>query len=136
MTGGTLLEEARQIERAISLIALGARSIVVTRSTGLSQDKVSRLFREVLGKASVKGQLPSSIDWFLTWQSNRGPDARFIAGMTRGRRTTASQTEWQRRSLSATPIGSQHSVTAAPTAHTGCHAVRSVTAGRGRSTPA
>ena len=71
-TGGrkSLLQEARQVERAIKLIELGARLQVLESETDLSYERLLRLYKEVSGRSPSKGQLPFSIDWFLTWQPN------------------------------------------------------------------
>ena len=66
----SLLKESRQIERAISLIHLGARLQVLESETDLSYERLLRLYKEVAGKSPSKGQLPFSTDWFLTWQPN------------------------------------------------------------------
>lgn len=70
MTVKSILEESRQIERAVSLIQLGARLQVLESETNLSYERLLRLYKEVAGKSSPKGQLPYSTDWFLTWQPN------------------------------------------------------------------
>jgi flagellar transcriptional activator FlhC len=66
----SILTEARQIERAISLIHLGARLQVLESETDLSYERLLRLYKEVAGKSPSKGQLPFSTDWFMTWQPN------------------------------------------------------------------
>ncbi len=50
----SILTEARQIERAVTLIHLGARLQVLESETD----------------SPSKGQLPFSTDWFMTWQPN------------------------------------------------------------------
>ena len=69
-TGKSILNESRDIERAISLINLGARLQVLEYETSLSYERLLRLYKEVAGKSPSKGQLPFSTDWFLTWQPN------------------------------------------------------------------
>jgi flagellar transcriptional activator FlhC len=66
----SILTEARQIERAIELIHLGARLQVLESETDLSYERLLRLYKEVAGKSPSKGQLPFSTDWFMTWQPN------------------------------------------------------------------
>jgi flagellar transcriptional activator FlhC len=66
----SILTEARQIERAVTLIHLGARLQVLESETDLSYERLLRLYKEVAGKSPSKGQLPFSTDWFMTWQPN------------------------------------------------------------------
>ena len=66
----SILDEARQIERAVTLINLGARLQVLESETDLSYERLLRLYKEVSGKSPSKGQLPFSTDWFMTWQPN------------------------------------------------------------------
>ena len=66
----SILTEARQIERAVTLIQLGARLQVLESETDMSYERLLRLYKEVAGKSPSKGQLPFSTDWFMTWQPN------------------------------------------------------------------
>ncbi len=66
----SILNETRQIDRAVALIQLGARLQVLESETDLSYERLLRLYKEVAGKSPSKGQLPFSTDWFLTWQPN------------------------------------------------------------------
>ena len=66
----SILTEAKQIERAVTLISLGARLQVLETETDLSYERLLRLYKEVAGKSPSKGQLPFSTDWFMTWQPN------------------------------------------------------------------
>ena len=66
----SILNESRDIERAVALIQLGARLQVLEYETSLSYERLLRLYKEVAGKSPSKGQLPFSTDWFLTWQPN------------------------------------------------------------------
>jgi flagellar transcriptional activator FlhC len=66
----SILTEAKQIERAVALIHLGARLQVLESETDLSYERLLRLYKEVSGKSPSKGQLPFSTDWFMTWQPN------------------------------------------------------------------
>jgi flagellar transcriptional activator FlhC len=70
MAAKSVLNESRQIERAIALIRLGARLQVLESETDLSYERLLRLYKEVAGRSPSKGQLPFSTDWFLTWQPN------------------------------------------------------------------
>ena len=66
----SVLNDSKQVERAVSLIQLGARLQVLESETSLSYERLLRLYKEVAGKSPSKGQLPFSTDWFLTWQPN------------------------------------------------------------------
>ncbi len=66
----SILTEAKQIERAVTLIHLGARLQVLESETDLSYERLLRLYKEVSGRSPSKGQLPFSTDWFMTWQPN------------------------------------------------------------------
>ena len=66
----SILTEAKQIDRAVQLIHLGARLQVLESETDLSYERLLRLYKEVSGKSPSKGQLPFSTDWFMTWQPN------------------------------------------------------------------
>ena len=70
MRNKSILTEARQIERAVTLIHLGARLQVLESETDMSYERLLRLYKEVSGKSPSKGQLPFSTDWFMTWQPN------------------------------------------------------------------
>ena len=70
MRSKSILTEAKQIERAVTLIQLGARLQVLESETDLSYERLLRLYKEVSGKSPSKGQLPFSTDWFMTWQPN------------------------------------------------------------------
>ncbi len=70
MASKSVLNDSRQIERAVALINLGARLQVLESETNLSYERLLRLYKEVTGRSPSKGQLPFSTDWFLTWQPN------------------------------------------------------------------
>lgn len=70
MRSKSILTEAKQIDRAVTLINLGARLQVLESETDLSYERLLRLYKEVAGKSPSKGQLPFSTDWFMTWQPN------------------------------------------------------------------
>lgn len=61
----SLAEEAQAVTQAVALMRLGARRPVIEAETGLSGERLTRLFREVTGRAPSRGQLPHSPDWFL-----------------------------------------------------------------------
>jgi flagellar transcriptional activator FlhC len=70
MASKSILQDSKQVERAVALIQLGARLQVLESETDLSYERLLRLYKEVAGKSPSKGQLPFSTDWFLTWQPN------------------------------------------------------------------
>ena len=70
MAQKSILNESKEIERAVTLIDLGARLQVLESETTLSYERLLRLYKEVAGRSPSKGQLPFSTDWFLTWQEN------------------------------------------------------------------
>ncbi|MEZ5649158.1 MAG: flagellar transcriptional regulator FlhC [Burkholderiaceae bacterium] len=70
MSARSLLDDNRQMHRAISLIELGARLQVLQAETNLPYERLLRLYKEVAGRSPSKGQLPFSTDWFMTWQPN------------------------------------------------------------------
>ena len=70
MAQKSIVSESADIQRAVTLIHLGARLQVLESVTNLSYERLLRLYKEVAGKSPSKGQLPFSTDWFLTWQSN------------------------------------------------------------------
>jgi len=69
-TTKSVLNDSRQIERAAMLIRMGARMQVLESETTLSYERLTRLYKEIVGKSPPKGQLPFSTEWFLTWQEN------------------------------------------------------------------
>lgn len=70
MSTRSLVEDSRQLQRAISLIRLGARLQMLQSETDLPYERLLRLYKEVSGKSPSKGQLPFSTDWFVSWQPN------------------------------------------------------------------
>ena len=70
MSGRSLLDDNRQIQRAIRMIQLGARLQMLQAETELPYERLLKLYKEVAGKSPSKGQLPFSADWFMTWQPN------------------------------------------------------------------
>ena len=70
MATKSVLNDSRQVDRAVAVIQLGARLQVLESETDLSYERLLRLYKEVAGRSPSKGQLPFSTDWFLTWQPN------------------------------------------------------------------
>ncbi|MBL8512264.1 MAG: flagellar transcriptional regulator FlhC [Betaproteobacteria bacterium] len=70
MKNASIVDESRDINRAVHLIKLGARLQVLESETNLSYERLLKLYKEVLGKSPSKGMLPFSTDWFMTWQPN------------------------------------------------------------------
>ena len=70
MATKSVLNDSKQVERAVALINLGARLQVLESETNLSYERLLRLYKEVAGRSPSKGQLPFSTEWFLTWQPN------------------------------------------------------------------
>jgi flagellar transcriptional activator FlhC len=70
MRGKSVVEDAREVRRAIELIELGARLQVLESETSLSRERLLRLYKELRGKSPPKGMLPFSTDWFVTWMPN------------------------------------------------------------------
>jgi flagellar transcriptional activator FlhC len=70
MKNKSVVSEGKQIQLAIELINLGARLQVLESETGLSRERLLKLYKEVKGESPSKGMLPFSADWFLSWQPN------------------------------------------------------------------
>ncbi len=70
MVAKSVLNDSLQVNRAVTLIQLGARLQVLECETSLSYERLLRLYKEVAGHSPAKGQLPFSTEWFLTWQPN------------------------------------------------------------------
>ena len=70
MSARSLLEDSRQIVKAIRMIELGARLQMLQSETNKPYERLLKLYKEVAGKSPSKGQLPFSTDWFMTWQPN------------------------------------------------------------------
>lgn len=66
----SVVREAREIELAAAMIRLGARLQVLLTETGLSRERLSRLYREIRQESQPKGMLPFSVDWHMTWLPN------------------------------------------------------------------
>ena len=70
MATRSLLEDNKQVQRAIALIGMGARLQLLQSETNLPYERLLKLYKEVAGRSPSKGQLPFSTDWFLSWQPN------------------------------------------------------------------
>ena len=70
MAGKSVLQEARDVQRAIALIELGARLQFIEAEVSLSRERLLRLYKEVKGTSPPKGLLPFSVDWYMTWMAN------------------------------------------------------------------
>lgn len=70
MRARSVVEDARDVERARELIELDARLQVLESETRLSRERLLRLYKELRGKSPPKGMLPFSTDWFVTWMPN------------------------------------------------------------------
>ena len=70
MSTRSLLDDNRQLQRAIALIGLGARLQLLQSETSLPYERLLKLYKEVAGRSPSKGQLPFSTDWFIGWQPN------------------------------------------------------------------
>lgn len=66
----SVINEAREIQIAVDLIELGARLQLLQEETGLSRERLLRLYKEVKGESPSKGMLPYSTDWFMSWLPN------------------------------------------------------------------
>lgn len=70
MTRQSVLQEAREVQLAVTLIELGARLQFLEAEVGLSRERLVRLYKEIKGVSPPKGQLPFSTDWYMTWMAN------------------------------------------------------------------
>lgn len=70
MKNKSVVSEAKQVHLAVELIHLGARLQMLEAETGLSRERLLRLYKEVKGASPPKGMLPYSTDWFTTWLPN------------------------------------------------------------------
>lgn len=66
----SVVDEAKQIKLAMTMINLGARLQLLESQTTLSRERLIKLYKELKGVSPPKGMLPFSTDWFLTWQPN------------------------------------------------------------------
>lgn len=70
MSPKSVLQEAREVQLAITLIGLGARLQFLEGAVSLSRERLLRLYKEIKGVSPPKGQLPFSVDWYMTWRAN------------------------------------------------------------------
>ena len=66
----SVVSDAEQVQLAAELARLGARLQVLETETGLSRERLLRLYKEVRGESPPKGMLPFSTDWFMSWMPN------------------------------------------------------------------
>jgi flagellar transcriptional activator FlhC len=69
-TGKSVLQEAREVQLAVTLIELGARLQFIESEVKLSRERLLRLYKEIKGASPPKGLLPFSVDWYMTWMAN------------------------------------------------------------------
>jgi flagellar transcriptional activator FlhC len=70
MSQKSVLQEAREVQLAVSLIELGARLQFLESEVNLSRERLLRLYKEIRGSSPPKGLLPFSADWYMTWMAN------------------------------------------------------------------
>jgi flagellar transcriptional activator FlhC len=70
MTQKSVLQEAREVQLAVTLIELGARLQFLESEVNLSRERLLRLYKEIRGASPPKGLLPFSVDWYMTWMAN------------------------------------------------------------------
>ncbi|MBE7368608.1 flagellar transcriptional regulator FlhC [Ramlibacter pallidus] len=70
MSQKSVLQEARQVQLAVTLIGLGARLQFLEAEVDLSRERLVRLYKEIKGVSPPKGLLPFSVDWYMTWMAN------------------------------------------------------------------
>ncbi|MEN0027200.1 MAG: flagellar transcriptional regulator FlhC [Candidatus Dactylopiibacterium sp.] len=66
----SLVQDAEETRLAIDMIGLGARMQMLESETGLSRERLLKLYKEIRGESPPKGMLPFSTDWFMPWQQN------------------------------------------------------------------
>ncbi|GAB2884098.1 flagellar transcriptional regulator FlhC [Uliginosibacterium flavum] len=66
----SLVQDAQETRLAIEMIELGARMQMLESETGLSRERLLKLYKEIRGESPPKGMLPFSTDWFIPWQQN------------------------------------------------------------------
>ncbi len=62
--------DLEELQLADEMIRLGARLQPIKDLTTLSYDRISLLYREIIGASPPKGMLPYSLDWYITWKAN------------------------------------------------------------------
>lgn len=66
----SLVQDAQETQLAMEMIELGARMQMLESETGLSRERLLKLYKEIRGESPPKGMLPFSTDWFIPWQQN------------------------------------------------------------------
>ncbi|HEX5126477.1 MAG TPA: flagellar transcriptional regulator FlhC [Rhodocyclaceae bacterium] len=66
----SLVLDAKETQRAMDMIELGARMQMLESETGLSRERLLKLYKEIRLESPPKGMLPFSTDWFIPWQQN------------------------------------------------------------------
>lgn len=66
----SMIQDVRETQLAIEMIELGARMQMLETETGLSRERLLKLYKEIRGESPPKGMLPFSTDWFIPWQQN------------------------------------------------------------------
>lgn len=66
----SLVRDAQETQLAIEMIELGARMQMLESETGLSRERLLKLYKEIRRESPPKGMLPFSTDWFIPWQQN------------------------------------------------------------------
>jgi flagellar transcriptional activator FlhC len=70
MAQKSVLQEAREVQLAVTLIEMGARLQFIEAEVALSRERLLRLYKEIKGTSPPKGLLPFSTDWYMTWLAN------------------------------------------------------------------
>ncbi len=68
--GRSVVQDAIDTQRAMEMVRMGARMQMLESETGLSRERLLKLYKEVRGESPPKGMLPFSTDWFMSWQQN------------------------------------------------------------------
>ncbi len=69
-TARSVVRDAIDTQRAMEMVRMGARMQMLESETGLSRERLLKLYKEVRGESPPKGMLPFSTDWFMSWQQN------------------------------------------------------------------
>lgn len=70
MSEKSIMDEIRDAQIAVELIAFGARMQVLESETSLSRRRLLKLYKELKGCSPPKGMLPFSADWYMCWEQN------------------------------------------------------------------
>ena len=63
-----------------AMILMRARACVITQLTGISNLEARTMYKNITGKSSPPGQLPTNIDWFLE-NTNRRSHSALLLGL-------------------------------------------------------